>query len=173
MRSRLRRAPTLLAIAVVASLGLPARANAPAAPSRHAPDLSHFSPRTPLRSVHTEYVVETNRLGQVTRVRSVRPSNDPPFNALTYGNALQAFIRTRAGSAISGTYRLGYDYDPQTKNVRRSVLLVRPGGVDPNAPGAVLVEAEKLRKQKQKAQIQAQAQATALPDLKHITGKRR
>ncbi len=173
MRLRFRRAPALLAIVVAASFGLPARANAPAAPSRRAPDLSHFSPRTPLRPVHTEYVVETNRLGQVTRVRAVRPSDDPPFNALTYGNALQTFIRTTAGDAVSGTYRLGYDYNPQSKNVRRSVLLVHSGGVDPNAPGAVLVEAEKLRKQKQKARVQAQAQATALPDLKHITGKRR
>lgn len=123
--------------------------------------------------MHTEYVVETNRLGQVTRVRSVKPSSDPPFNALTYGNALQAFIRTARGAAIAGTYRLAYDYDPRSKNVRRSVALVRSGGVDPNAPGAVAVEAEKLRKEKLAAAATAQANATALPDLKHITGKRR
>ncbi|GAC1301405.1 MAG: hypothetical protein NVSMB19_09480 [Vulcanimicrobiaceae bacterium] len=158
----------LSALAVCAPPG-PLGAAAPV--SSKAPDLSKFSPRTPSSAVHTEYVVETNHLGQVARVRSVRPSPDPPFNALTYGNALQAFIRTTAGRAVAGTYRLAYDYDPRTKNVRRSVALVRAGGVDGDAPGAVIVEAEKLRRAAQKA-AELQANASPLPDFKHITTHR-
>ncbi len=149
--------------------GAPAGASAPM--TSKAPDLTKFSPRTPTRPVHTEYVVETNHFGQVTRVRSVRPSTDPPFNALTYGNALQAFIRTTQGRAVAGTYKLAYDYNPQTKNVRRSVALVRAGGVNADAPGAVLVEAEKLRRESQKA-AEARANASPLPDFHHITTRR-
>ncbi len=120
-------AAALLAIALrpvaaeAASAPSPAAANAPA----------------PTKRVHTEFVVETNRKGQVTRVRSGRPSADPAFNAMTYGNALQAFIRTTGGGAVAGTYRLTYDYDPKTKLVKRGVGLIRSGGVDPSALGAV------------------------------------
>lgn len=91
-------------------------------------------PRVP---EHTEYIVEVNRKGQVTRVRSGKTSADLAFNTMTYGNALQAFIRTGDGQAVSGTYRLAYDYAPKTKKVRRSVALLHAGGVDANAAGAV------------------------------------
>jgi hypothetical protein len=96
-----------------------------------------YSPQVPSAPQHAEYVVEINRKGQVTRVRSGKPSHDLAFNTMTYGNALQAFIRTADGRAIPGIYRLGYDYAPKTKNVRRSVAIVRAGGVNPNTPGAV------------------------------------
>ncbi len=167
--------PAVIALAIVAFVPaiLTARLSVDAASqaTTKAPDLSRFSPRTPATNVHTEYVVETNHFGQVTRVRSVARSKDPPFNALTYGNALQAFIRTPQGLAIAGTYKLAYDYDPRTRNVKRTVALVKAGGVNPNAEGAVLVEAEKLRRQKQKA-AEAQANASPLPDLHHITTRR-
>jgi len=91
----------------------------------------------PGKPEHTEFTVETNQKGQVTRVRSGKPSPDPAFNAMTYGNALQAFIRTADGHAIAGKFRLTYDYDPTTKRVRRGVALIRAGGVDPKALGAV------------------------------------
>ncbi len=96
-----------------------------------------FRPRIPRTPEHCEYVVEVNRKGQVTRVRSGKPSRDLAFNTMTYGNALQAFIRTPDGYALAGLYRLSYDYAPKTKNVHRSVALLRAGGVNANALGAV------------------------------------
>lgn len=92
------------------------------------------APKAPLR---TTFVVEVNKKGQVTRVRSGTSSPDAKFNAMTYGNALQAFIRTASGSVVVGTYRLTYDYSPVSKQVKRGVTLVRRGGVNPNAIGAV------------------------------------
>jgi hypothetical protein len=81
-------------------------------------------------------IVEVNRLGQVTRVRSIKPSHNPGFDRHAYGNALQAFIRTPDGHVVLGSYRLSYDYDPKTLRVRRDVALVHVGGVNPNAKGA-------------------------------------
>jgi hypothetical protein len=92
----------------------------------------------PKKNLHTEFVVEVNKLGQVTRVRSGKSCPDLTFNAQTYGNALQAFIRTPDGQAISGLYRLTYDYDPKTQRVHRDVALVRAGGVNANAEGAAV-----------------------------------
>ena len=78
-----------------------------------------------------------NKLGQVARVRTERGNGDPTFNAQTYGNALQAFIRTPDGHVVLGTYRLAYDFDPKTSRVRREVTLISQGGVNPDAKGAV------------------------------------
>jgi len=97
------------------------------------------TPMTPQEAERVVLVVETNKKGQVTRVRyngSHGSSNDG-FNAMTYGNALQTFIRTEDGRAVAGTYRLTYDYNPGTQMVKRSVELIKAGGVDPNALGAV------------------------------------
>jgi len=96
-----------------------------------------FVPRFPASQEHTEFVVEVNAKGQVTRVRSGRASPDAAFNTMTYGNALQVFIRTQYGKAIAGVFRLTYDYNPQSRLVSRHVFLVHPGGVNPNALGAV------------------------------------
>ena len=111
-------------------------APAPTTPQRI--DVQTLQPRSifPKKPLHSEFTVEVNRLGQVTRVRTVKPSHDPLFDAHTYGNALQAFIRTTDGHVVLGTYRLTYDYDPVTLRVRRDVALVRVGGVNPNAKGA-------------------------------------
>jgi hypothetical protein len=92
----------------------------------------------PKRALHAEYTFEVNRLGQVSRVRSVKPSHDEAFDAHTYGNVLQMFIRLPDGRAIPGVYRIAYDYDPKSLRVRRGEpQLVRAGGVNPNAKGAV------------------------------------
>ncbi|HEY5348464.1 MAG TPA: hypothetical protein VIJ64_01995 [Candidatus Lustribacter sp.] len=91
-------------------------------------------PKVPL---HTEYVVAVNKLGQVTHVISGKTSKDKTYNLQTYGNAMQAFIRTADGKAIAGRYRLTYDYSPKTTRVHREVQLVKAGGVDANAAGAV------------------------------------
>jgi hypothetical protein len=93
--------------------------------------------RTPTTPQHTELIVETNKKGEVTRVRAGKGGPDPLFNAMVYGNALQAYIHTADGGAIAGTYRLTYDYSPDTKKVKRQVELVKEGGVDPDATGAV------------------------------------
>jgi hypothetical protein len=127
-----------------------------------------LAPHTPTTAVHTEFVVEVNRKGQVTRVKSGKSCPDLSFNAMTYGNALQAYIRTPDGRAISGVYRLAYDYDPRTKRVRRSVALLHAGGVDPNKLGAVdemaIVSARHHGPQP--------SPTPELPDFKAITGHR-
>ncbi len=116
--------------------------NATGKPARNAVprriNVEQITPKTllPKKNEHTEFVVEINKLGQVARVRSGKSSDFPPFNAQTYGNALQAFIRTPDGKAIPGTYRLTYDYDVKSSRVRRNVALLHAGGVNPNAAGA-------------------------------------
>ena len=89
-------------------------------------DVTKVQPKSllPKHGEHTEYVVEINKQGQVSRVRSSRTSDSATFNAQTYGNALQAFIRTPDGHVVVGTYRLTYDFDPKTARVRRDVSLL-------------------------------------------------
>ncbi|HEX3550362.1 MAG TPA: hypothetical protein VHT53_08305 [Candidatus Elarobacter sp.] len=132
---RAAAALALLALACTAAAGA-ATPRPAATPARI--DVQKLQPKAlaPKRALHTEYTVEINRLGQVSRVRSVKPSHDEGFDTHTYGNALQAFIRTPDGHVVVGTYRLTYDYDPHTMRVRRDVVLIRAGGVNPNAKGA-------------------------------------
>jgi len=119
------------------------------------------APTVPL---HTEFVVETNAKGQIARVRSGKESSDAQFNAMTYGNVVQAFIRKADGSgAIAGTYRMTYDYDPTTTNVKRGVTLISAGGVNPNAMGEVDKFAEINRKRAEKEALEAKAGAAASP----------
>ena len=103
-------------------------------------NVQQLQPRSifPKKRLHVEVTVEINKLGQVTRVRTIKPSHDPSFDAHTYGNALQAFIRTNDGGVVLGTYRLTYDYDPVKLTVHRGVALIKRGGVNPNAQGAAL-----------------------------------
>lgn len=136
------RITALVAAAMLATSALAsaAQTQAPkgAAPAPKRINVEQLQPKSlfPKTKLHVEYVVEVNRMGQVARVRSVKPSKNPPFDAQTYGNALQAFIRTPDGQAISGSYRLIYDYNPATQRVRRDVALIKAGGVNPNAKGA-------------------------------------
>jgi hypothetical protein len=145
------RVPALAAAAVLAASSValaatpsprptPARTAAPR-PAQTAPqriDVQKLQPKAlaPVKQLHVEYTVEINKLGQVSRVRSVKPSHEESFDAHTYGNALQAFIRTPDGQVLVGTYRLTYDYDPKTTRIRRDVVLIKAGGVNPNAKGA-------------------------------------
>lgn len=128
-------------------------------------------PRVPRAAEHTEFVVEVNRKGQVSRVRSGKPSGDGAFNTMTLGNALQAYIRTSDGKAIAGIYRLSYDYRPDSKRVRRSVAFIRAGGVDANEPGAVDRMAEIARRGH--ASPAPSPSANTLPDFGSITGVNR
>jgi hypothetical protein len=123
---------------------LNARLHAAAAPPTLPPNIR--LPKLPSSVLHTEFVVEVNKKGQVTRVRSGKASSNPGFNMKTYGNALQAFIRTQSGHSVPGIFRLTYDYSPETKMVVRNVALIRRGGVNVNAPGAVEAMMEASRK---------------------------
>ena len=121
----------------------------------------------PARAEHTEFIVEVNAKGQVARVRSGKPCGDRAFNTLTYGNALQAFIRTPDGSAVPGTYRLTYDFSPKTQHVKRGVSLVRAGGVNPQALGAV---DEMAAAGKRRGTNRKNTTTNGLPDFRSITG---
>ena len=131
-----------LAVGLLLAAGSAAFAATPA-PSGTPPqriDVLKLQPKSlaPKKALHVEYTVEINKLGQVTRVRTVKPSHDEAFDAKTYGNVLQTFIRTPDGQVILGTYRMTYDYDPKTMRVHRGEpQLLSRGGVDPNAKGAV------------------------------------
>ena len=127
-------------------------------------DVSKLQPTKllPKTRVHTEFVVEINRLGQVTRVRSGKSSKDASFNAQTYGNALQAFIRTPDGQVVVGTYKLSYDFDPTSKRVHRDVEFVSAGGVNPNAVGAAAAM-EVIAKKRADAAAKKTAHTTPRP----------
>ena len=114
-----------------------ARLNAKLKSAAGKPNMTMPPSRTPADPQHTELIVETNKKGEVTRVRAGKGGPDALFNAMVYGNALQAYIHTADGGAIAGTYRLTYDYSPDTKMVKRQVELIKAGGVNPDAVGAV------------------------------------
>jgi hypothetical protein len=129
----------------------------------------------PKKKLHVEMIVEVNRLGQVTRVRSIKPSHNQGFDEHAYGNALQAFIRTPDGHVVLGSYRLIYDYDPKTLRIRRDVVLVRTGGVDPNAEGAALEMMDIVRRNAKRKPVAAVTpnpaptlNARNMPDLPQV-----
>jgi hypothetical protein len=129
----------------------------------------------PKVALHTEMIVEVNKLGQVSRVRSIKPSKDVAFNTHAYGNALQTFIRTPDGNVVVGSYRLTYDYDPKTQRIRRDVALVKEGGVDPNRKGAAAEMSEIAARNRNRtpppglyATPVPAPSVRRLPDLKHV-----
>jgi len=160
----MRRIVAAAALVLLASAAASAASPSPA-PTPLRIDVRTLQPRSifPKKPLHSEYTVEVNRLGQVTRVRTVKPSHDPLFDAHTYGNALQAFIRTSDGHVVLGTYRLTYDYDPVTLRVRRDVALVRAGGVNPNAKGAATEMMEIARRNGEKLRAAQARAASAAP----------
>jgi len=180
MRVPLLAAAVLLVAGSVASAATPAPHAAPHQASKPPAriDLTKIQPKEllPKTKLHTEFVVETNKYGQVTRVRSGKASPNQGFNTQTYGNALQAFIRTPDGHAIAGSYRLTYDYDPRTARVRRDVALLHAGGVNANAKGAATELMELARKhshdvtqqQPQKPQPAPVVNLKRLPDLPQV-----
>jgi hypothetical protein len=115
----------------------------------------------PKTALHTAFVVSTNNLGQVTNAKPKTLSKNANFNVQTYGNALQAFIRTDAGTAIAGLYTLSYSYDPKSRRIARSVALIHAGGVDPNAKGAALVMMDAAHKDAVAAAAKAKHAAPA------------
>jgi hypothetical protein len=143
---------TLLAIGLVLAAGTMASAATPPPTAPPRINVEDLQPKVlaPSKPLHVELTVEINKFGQVARVRDIKASHDQAFDAHTYGNALQAFIRTPDGHVVVGTYRLIYDYDPKTLRVKRDVALVSAGGVDPNAKGAADEMEEIARRQHDK-----------------------
>jgi hypothetical protein len=127
------------------------------------------TPRLPTTRLHTEFVVEVNKKGQVVRVKSGKSCPNLTFNAQTYGNVLQIWIRKPNGTAIVGLYRVVYDYNPQNQHVQRHVALVRTGGDWGNKEGAANQMLDIDRREAKKFQAQQQHQHS-LPSLNKITG---
>ncbi len=133
----------------------------PALPNENALTKAQMQSMLPKAALHTEILVKTNKLGQVTGAKAVKLSTDHVFNLQTYGNALQTFIRTEDGKAEPGVYKLTYDYNPKTQKIARDVSLVKLGGVDPNARGAALVMMDAAKKEA--AAAAAKAKHTPAP----------
>ncbi|HTX58959.1 MAG TPA: hypothetical protein VMH02_04715 [Verrucomicrobiae bacterium] len=128
-------------------------------------------PSLPNFPIHTAFVVEVNKLGQVVRVKSGTWSKVPMFNTWTYGNALQMWIRHPDGSAEVGLYKVTYDYDPKTKQVKRIPSLISAGGAWGDQEGAANQMIDLARKEAQEHQKQVQAQDKSLPSLQQIRGE--
>jgi len=165
----------VLAASSVAVAATPApHAATPAGPERV--NVESLQPKSlfPKVALHTELIVEVNKLGQVSRVRSIKPSHNQPFDEHVYGNALQTFIRTPDGHVVLGSYRLSYDYNPKTQHIRRDVALVKEGGVDPNRKGAandMMDIAARNRNRTPPPGLYAPIPAPSvrrMPDLKHV-----
>ena len=147
----------------LAALGMLAFAAATPAPSAtpYRIDITKIQPKSLLPTVplHTEYVVLTNKMGQVTRVTSGKLSKNRVYNIQTMGNALQAFIRTEEGGAIAGKYRLTYDYNPKTTRIHRDVAFLQANDIDANAEGA----ANRMMDIAEKQKPPAAAKPTVVP----------
>jgi hypothetical protein len=61
----------------------------------------------PKTKLHSEFIVDVNKMGQVSRIRSMKSSGNATFNAQTFGNAQQAFIRKPDGSVVISQYSKG------------------------------------------------------------------
>lgn len=157
------------AVALVAALLLPfAQASAATTPT------SPKKPPVALRKVilskvplHTQFVVEVNKLGQVVRVKSGTDTKDLTFNAQTYGNVLQTWIRRPDGSAEVGLYRVDYNYTPVGAKITRKVALIRAGGNWSDQRGAANEMVDEANAQYQAWQ-KSQTAKHALPALNTI-----
>ena len=154
------------------SVALPVAAATPVPKPTTAPKLMPHPP-VPKVAEHTEFIVEVNAKGQVVRVKSAKGTGgkDVFFNAQTYGNVLQMWIRHPDGSAEVGLYKVTFDFDPKTQKVHRTVTLVQAGGDWGNEKGAateMMETAEREAKQSQKTQQQEQSKN--LPPLNTIVG---
>ena len=130
-------------------------------------------PPLPTKPLHDSFTVLVNNKGQVVRVAHGDFSGDRAFDTMMLGNAMQMWIRKPDGSAIAGTYRVSYRYDPTTKKVARVPSLISAGGSWANSPGAATLivkdlqsqaraEYERLKAEKAKADAE---KAKNLPDI--------
>jgi hypothetical protein len=115
--------------ALLFALPVVAHASETPAPAPSVPPGARALPMPyPKTKLHTEFVVEVNAKGQVVRVRSGKSSQNLVYNAQTYGNVLQMWIRHPDGTAVVGVYRVTYDYDPESHKIKRGVALLWAGG---------------------------------------------
>lgn len=163
---------TRIAILFALALTLAGGAARAATPSPH-PTIP--PPPFPKVKLHAEYVVEVNSKGQVVKVKSGRGTKYATFNAQTYGNALQMWIRKADGTAVVGLFRVAYDYDPSTHHVDRKITLISSGGNWGSQPGAATVMINTAKKEYAASESAAKKQQAAshakLPSLNEITGK--
>lgn len=132
------------------------------------PRPTRFIVHLPPVKLHAEYIVEVNAKGQVSRVEKARGNNKyPMWNAQTYGNVLQMWIRHADGSAEVGLYKVTYDYDPKTTMVHRGVDILSRGGKWANDTGAA---DDMMQKAEQERREQDAAAGKALPPLQNIVG---
>ena len=128
-------------------------------------------PHIPVVPLHTEFNVEVNAKGQVVRVKSGKSCKDLTFNAQTYGNVLQMWVRRPDGTAIVGMYHVTYDFNPKTKRVARNVSLIKAGGNWGNEEGAANNMLDIARREAADAARKAPPTAAPapLPGLEEIT----
>jgi hypothetical protein len=127
--------------------------------------------KLPTVPLHTEYLVEVNKKGQVVKSKPSKLSKLNTFNLQTYGNTLQMWIRKPDGSADVGTFRVTFDYDPKTKKVTRNITLVSLGGSWGDQEGAATTMFEDAQKQLEEAVKEQQKQNQSLPSLNQIRGQ--
>lgn len=127
--------------------------------------------KLPAVPLHTEYIVEVNKKGQVVKSKPSKLSKVDTFNLQTFGNTLQMWIRKPDGTADVGTFRVSFDYDPKTKKVSRNIALVSLGGNWGDQEGAASTMMESAQKQLEEAVKKQQQQNQSLPSLNEIRGK--
>ncbi len=148
----------------------PAIAGTSPAPSATPHVIKVPPPHLPPVPLHAEYVVEVNNRGQVVRIKSGKGTKYATFNAQTYGNALQMWIRKADGTAVVGLFKVTYDYNPKTRAVARKISLLSTGGNWSNQEGAANVMIDTAKKEAAESAKQQQAQHAKLPSLNSITG---
>lgn len=159
--------PTLRAIALAASLlAVPVAALA-ANPPKPVPIPT---PNLPNRPLHSVIQVEVNKRGQVVRIKGGKLSHDRVFDTMTIGNALQMWIRRPDGTAVTGLFRVNYDYDPRTHNVARHVALISAGGNWGNESGAAtkMVDAAKRETREAYERMKAGEKRRRAQSAKHL-----
>jgi hypothetical protein len=166
-----------LALLILAtSIALPVAAATPTPAPTPKAWKSGELPKLPPIPLHSEFTVEVNAKGQVVRIKTAKGTGNvaPFFNAQTYGNALQMWIRHPDGTAEAGLYKVTYDYNPKTRKIKRGVALLQAGGSWANDPGAateMIQTANREADEAKKAEEQREQQESKnLPPLNTIVG---
>jgi len=161
----------LLALTLLLPIAPAVGATPSPAPIAHKP-IPVPTPHFPKVKLHTEFIVEVNAKGQVVRVKSGKSCENPTFNAQTYGNVLQMWIRHPDGTADVGLYRVTYDYDPKTQDVHRGVSIVQHGGNWGDKEGAanqmIDIAKKEADEQRKAEETQAAKERADLPSLNSI-----
>ena len=155
VRNLVGAAGLFLALAAALASGVTRAAAAPPAAKPHAfPTILFHYPTTP---EHVSFVIEINAKGQTTKVRSMTRSGNREFDEIIYGNVVQTFVREDDGKAIAGVYRMNYAYNPKNRHIRRTVTLIKAGGVDPGAESLVdkMIDANRLTSEQIRKDIEA------------------